>query len=333
MRARHTGPGFPVPRTRVIGGAGDEESFETKGSPPAVAGPLAPSGARTGRAPLPGAGHDASPTNPGLLLDLVNGAQTLADSLDLLVAASAAHVVRTAGFDVGCGLVLRQPKRSPAITGTSGEVVRLLGWELDTAEGPVTDVMSGGHPVAVLQRNGDFRWRQYSGQLQSAGFGSALAVRLRMDADVPADDGIPGNTELGQSSAALAFFAQDAKAFPLQVIAEARTFATLATKSLQMAINLHTARSLATDLRSALDSRPHLHQCGLRSDHGPEQVLLPGGVFHPRQGIKPPEHQGAQGGRRHLGTLAGRRAALALRTLVSPEHQPARSSVHPPPNG
>jgi hypothetical protein len=209
--------------------------------------------------------HEQSgPRNPGLLLDLVNGAQTLGDSLDLLVAASAGHVVRTAGFDVGCGLVLHQPKRSPAITGTSDDVVRLLEWEREADEGPVTDVMSGGHPVAVLQRNGDFRWRNYSAQLQLAGFGSALAVRLRLDADVPADDGVPGNSELGQSRATLAFFAQDSKAFPLQVIAEARTFAALATKSLQMAINLHTARSLATDLHSALDSRTSINvACGV----------------------------------------------------------------------
>lgn len=265
MHARHVGPGFPVHRTRVIGGAGDEESFETKDSPPAVAGPFAPSDLQRGRTPLLKASHDqVAATNPGLLLDLVNGAQTLSDSLDLLVAASAGHVARTTNLDVGCGLVLRQPKRSPAITGTSGEVVRLLDWEREMVEGPVTDVMSGGHPVAVLQRNGDFRWKQYSTQLQSAGFGSALAVRLRLDADVPADDGIPGNTELGESSAALAFFAQDAKAFPLQAIAEARTFAALATKSLQMAINLHAARSLATDLRSALDSRTSINvACGV----------------------------------------------------------------------
>ncbi|MGN7201959.1 ANTAR domain-containing response regulator [Arthrobacter sp. SAFR-044] len=260
------GPGFPVHRTRVIGGAGDEESFETKGSPPAVAGPLAPPLSRRGHAPLTVAGshEQAASRNTSLLLDLVNGAPTLADSLDLLVAASAAHVVRTAGIDVGCGLMLHQPKRAPAITGTTDEVARLLDWERETAEGPVTDVMSGGHPVAVLQRNGDFRWRRYSSQLQSAGFGSALAVRLRLDTGVPADDGIPGSSELGQSRAALAFFAEDSKAFPLQVIAEARTFAVLAAKSLQMAINLHTARSLATDLRSALDSRTSINvACGV----------------------------------------------------------------------
>ena len=264
--SQHIGPSFPVHRTRVIGGAGDEESFETKGSPPAVAGPPARLARRGGHSPLPSAASQvrAAPRNNALLLDLVNGAQTLADSLDLLVAASAVHVVRTAGIDVGCGLVLLQPKRGAVITGTTDEVVRLLDWERERAEGQVTDVMSGGHPVAVLQRNGDFRWRQYSSQLQAAGFGSTLAVRLRLDADLPSDDGVPGTSNLGQSSAALAFFAQDAKAFPLQAIAEARSFAQLATRSLQMAINLHTARSLATDLRSALDSRTSINvACGV----------------------------------------------------------------------
>ena len=172
--------------------------------------------------------------------------------------------MRTAGLEVGCGLVLHQPKRSPAIAGTTGDVVRLLEWERGTAEGPATDVMAGGHPVAVLQRNGDFRWQRYSDQLQSSGYGSSLAVRLRLDAGAPVDDGLPGHSELGQSSAALAFFAHEAKAFPLQVIAEARSFAVLASKSLQMAINLHTARSLATDLRSALDSRTSINvACGV----------------------------------------------------------------------
>lgn len=265
MRARQVGPGFPVQRIRVIGGAGDEESFETKGSPPAVAGPLAPSGGHRAHTKLHAAGR-----HPALLLDLVSGTQSLADSLEMLVAESAAHVVRMAGLEVGCGLVLHLPKRTPAITGTSGEVVRLLDWEREAAEGPVTDVMAGGHPVAVLQRNGDFRWQRYSGQLQSAGYGSALAVRLRLEAEVPADaavpreDGRPGTGEAGQPGAVLAFFAHDAKAFPLQVIAEARSFAALATKSLQMAVSLHAARSLASDLRSALDSRTSINvACGV----------------------------------------------------------------------
>ncbi|MGX5715492.1 ANTAR domain-containing protein [Arthrobacter sp. MAHUQ-56] len=254
MHASHANSGFPVHRTRVVSGAGDEESFETKDSPPAVAGPLPSSNAR--------GDQPALAATPPILIDLVTGADSLGESLDLLSAAAMDHVVRTAGSDVGCGVVLRQHKRSPAVTGSSEQVITLLEWEQEAAEGPVIDVLAGGHPVAVLQRNGDFRWQRYSGQLQVAGFGSALAIRLRLDAGGVDRTGAGGDTS--QASAALAFFAQDEKAFPLQVIAEARSFAVLAARSLQMAIGMHAARSLAIDLRSALDSRTSINvACGV----------------------------------------------------------------------
>ncbi|MDQ0680468.1 hypothetical protein QFZ30_003850 [Arthrobacter pascens] len=41
MRSELTFRDFPGLRTRAFSGAGDEEAFETKASPPAVAGPLA----------------------------------------------------------------------------------------------------------------------------------------------------------------------------------------------------------------------------------------------------------------------------------------------------
>ena len=41
MRSRLTFRDFPGLWTRAFSGAGDEEAFETKASPPAVAGPLA----------------------------------------------------------------------------------------------------------------------------------------------------------------------------------------------------------------------------------------------------------------------------------------------------
>ena len=264
MHASHTSSGFPVHRTRVASGAGDEESFETKDSPPAVAGPLSSVGTGGSSASRSAVANPqrAPAGTPPILIDLVSGAGSLEESLNLLCAAAMDHVVRTAGSDVGCGVVLRQHKRSPAMTGTSDEVVALLDWEQEAAEGPVVDVLSGGHPVSVLQRNGDFRWQQYSSQLQVAGFGSALAIRLRLEASPV---GVPGaGSEPGQATAALAFFAQDEKAFPLQVIAEARSFAVLAARSLQMAMGLHSVRSLAADLRSALDSRTSINvACGV----------------------------------------------------------------------
>lgn len=266
MHAQQASAGFPVHRTRVLSGAGDEEAFETKASPPAVAGPLrSRQGLDRRQAPArPVPGRPAESGTPdGLVLDLVTGTHSLIESLDLLAAAAVRSVVRATGIRIECGVVVRQPKRNPAATGTSDDVVRVLEWEQEAKEGPVNDILSGGHPVAVLQRNGDFRWPRYSTQLQLAGFGSAMGVRLRM-APGYADSGAADGTADGDIGAALAFFTQDAKAFPLQVIAEARTFAGLAAPSLGVAISLHSARSMATDLRSALDSRTSINvACGV----------------------------------------------------------------------
>ncbi|WP_411375260.1 ANTAR domain-containing protein [Arthrobacter sp. MPF02] len=260
--------GFPVHRTRVLSGAGDEESFETKDSPPAVAGPLLAPRAPAGRTapPLTALAKQPGSGSQDLLLDLVTGTESLAESLQRLVNASAQLVIRTAGLRIECGVVVHQPKKAPAVTGTSAEAVQLLQWEHQAAEGPVSEVLQGGQPVAVLQRNGDFRWPRYCDQLQSAGLGSVLGVRLALDsaADAASGDGAAQDGAARETPAALAFFAQDAKAFPLQVIAEARSFAGLAAKSLQMAIDLHTARSMASDLRSALDSRTSINvACGV----------------------------------------------------------------------
>ncbi|WP_258804534.1 ANTAR domain-containing protein [Pseudarthrobacter sp. NS4] len=275
MQARQTSSGFPVRRTRALSGAGDEEAFETKASPPAVAGPLVPPRSKSRRTAsgITGLGAPQESSKQALLLDLVTGADSLDESLNRLVVASAQSVVRTGELQIECGVLVHQIKKPPAITGTSEKVVRLLEWEHLAAEGPVSEVLSGDQPVSVLQRNGDFRWPRYCARLQEAGFGSVLGVRLLLAGNT--GGGNTGNTEARhgdtngggaarKTPAALAFFTQDAKAFPLQVIAEARAFAGLAAKSLQIAIDLHTARSMASDLRSALDSRTSINvACGV----------------------------------------------------------------------
>lgn len=190
----------------------------------------------------------------GILLDLVTGAGTLLDSLERLASAAAKAVAGTADSVIQCGVLVQEANRMPTITGTTDGVIRLLQWEREKAEGPVSEVLAGGHPVSVLQRSGDFRWPRYGGALQQAGFGSAMGMRLRVDQSEASRE----------MQAALAFFARDAKAFPIQVIAKGRAFAGLAAKSLQMALDLHAAKAMATDLRSALDSRTSINvACGV----------------------------------------------------------------------
>lgn len=286
MHAQHKGSNFPVRRTRVLGGAGDEEAFETKASPPAVAGPLVSftgpgpyeqethsggavqSGPRPyGRAaePIPKRPYPVAPT-PGrqesVVLDLLSGAETLSDSLALLAAASVRAVVGTTGLLIESAVVVHQAKRSPAIAGTSPEAVRLLEWEQEAQEGPASEVLDGEQSMSVLQRGGDFRWPRYCRQLQLAALGSALSLRLPVDHDLPGSH----STDFPNrpASAALVFFAQDPKAFPLQVISAARSFTGLAARSLQIALDLHAAKSAALDLRSALDSRTSINiACGV----------------------------------------------------------------------
>lgn len=198
------------------------------------------------------------------LLERVAGADDLTGSIELLVAAAARAVILDGGRGSSentvpaavcdCGVVVRQAGRPSARHGTSARVAALL--DLPVTEtgpgpdaGPVAEVLTGGPPVVVLQGAADIRWPGYSSRLADAGFGSMLAVRLRLRPD---------------ASAAVVFFVTDAAAFPLPAIAAARAFAVRAGSSLQLAIDLHNAGALVSDVLTALDSRRAISTaCGL----------------------------------------------------------------------
>ncbi|WP_432245437.1 antitermination regulator [Arthrobacter sp. G.S.26] len=226
---------FPDHLARVLNGAGDEEAFETEASPPAVAGPLF--------RPAPTV-TDAQRMEA--LLDPVADADDLTGSIELLVAAAARAVILEIGGGssahpasvtaLDCGLVVSGSGRPVARHGTSARAAALLDRGVPataagtgTGEGPVAEVLAGGPPVVVLQGAADIRWPGYSTRLAGAGFGSMLAVRLRLR---------PG------ASAALVFFVPDPAAFPLPAIAAARAFAVLAGRSLQLALDLHNAGAM-----------------------------------------------------------------------------------------
>ena len=86
-------------------------------------------------------------------------------------------------------------------------------------EGPLTEAIAGNGTVAMNHVLSDFRWSRYRPHLQDAGFRSVLGVRLRMDKG---------------ATAALAFFAPTAQAFPLPIIAKAHGFADLAARGLRL---------------------------------------------------------------------------------------------------
>lgn len=185
----------------------------------------------------------------GFVPDLATGAQSLTDSLDILVHLAAANLGRFAGTELECAAFLSRVNRVSATAATGTQAARLAALEQEVWEGPLTEALTGHGTVAMNHVSTDFRWTRYRPQLQDAGFESVLGLRLRLDEG---------------ADAALVFFASSAQVFPLQVVAEARSFAELAAGGLRLVLELQAASSRAADLKSALESRTSIDiACGV----------------------------------------------------------------------
>lgn len=189
----------------------------------------------------------------GLLLDLVSGSGRLADSLDTLAKLAAETLSETAGGTVECAVVLHNGKHT-TVSGTADRPRDLAALDRELGEGPLTDTLASGLPVAANHLPADFRWPNYRRHPRSAGYKSILAVRLQLD-DGAQHDG---------AKSALAFFAARTAAFPQAVTAAALGFADLASRSLRLVLDLAEARATAADLRCALESRTSIDiACGV----------------------------------------------------------------------
>ncbi|MCU1518537.1 MAG: hypothetical protein JWQ75_3258 [Pseudarthrobacter sp.] len=185
----------------------------------------------------------------GTLLDLVTGATTLTESLALLARTAAIALAPAAGPRVECGVVLYRNKRGHTAAATAAPADALVRLELEAGEGPLTDALSGKSPTAINRSERDLRWPHYARGLRDAGFHSALGVRLQLD---------------GGAKSALVFLSTRANVFHHGPMTEALTFAGLASRSLGLLLDLKAARSSASDLRSALESRTSIDiACGV----------------------------------------------------------------------
>jgi hypothetical protein len=180
---------------------------------------------------------------------LATGARTLADSLEILTRTASATLSRLMDSPVECATILKRAKNATAIAGTNAQTAMLARLEQEVHEGPLTEALTGNGTVAMNHVSSDFRWSRYRPQLQDAGFLSVLGVRLPLDES---------------ATAALAFFAPNAQAFPLQVIAGAHGFADLAARGLRLVLELQSTSTRASDLQSALESRTSIDiACGV----------------------------------------------------------------------
>jgi hypothetical protein len=212
---------------------------------PSQSPPPFPGTANTG----PASHGPAITSADGFIPDLATGATTLADSLEILTRTASATLSRLMDSRVECGMLLNRTKNAPATAGTNVQTAKLARLEREVLEGPLTEALTGNGPVAMNHVSADFRWPRYRPYLHDAGFHSVLGVRLRLDAG---------------ATAALAFFAPTAQAFPLPVIAGAHSFADLAARGLRLVLELQSTSTRASDLQSALESRTSIDiACGV----------------------------------------------------------------------
>ena len=212
--------------------------------------------------PLDGAQlqRDAAPAphpdglQESLLLDLATGSGSMAESLDTLARLAGETLSQATDGTVECAVVLHDGRHHTTVAGTVGPVRDLAALDRELGEGPLTDTLASGLPVAANHLAADFRWPQYRRHPRSAGYKSILAVRLQLD------DGAPD----GGAHSALAFFAPRTAAFQQAVTAAALSFVDLASRSLGLVLELQEARTAASDLRSALESRTSIDiACGV----------------------------------------------------------------------
>jgi hypothetical protein len=187
----------------------------------------------------------------GLLLDLVTGSGSLAESLDTLAKLAGETLSDITDGTVECAVVLHDGKHT-TVAGTVGPARDLAKLDIEEGEGPLTDTLASGLPVAANHLSADFRWPQYRRHPRSAGYKSILGLRLQLD---------EGTDDV---TSALAFFAARTAAFPQAVTAAALGLADLASRSLRLVLELREARTAAADLRSALESRTSIDiACGV----------------------------------------------------------------------
>jgi hypothetical protein len=180
------------------------------------------------------------------LLDLRAGNDQ--DSLHLLTIA-AASALPGIGCDLDSAVALPRVRRPPLVAGTSERGISLVGWDLETGHGPVSQALAGQSTVIVNRRSSNPRWGTYWGPMGDAGYRSVVSVRLALN---------PG------TFAALTLLADKDDVFRPGVLARLQAFCEVAGRSFTMASDLRTAQVTADQLRQAMQGRTSIDvACGV----------------------------------------------------------------------
>ena len=183
----------------------------------------------------------------GVLLDL--RAESRAASLKLLLEAAASTLQDVAGSPLDCALTLPRHRGTPQAVGSNDNAMALAGAEQGTGDSPVSRALGGKLATIANGYLPHPHWPDFWRLLEAAGYRSMLSAPVPLG---------PGRF------AALTLLSARDNVFTASVTAAATAFGKRAGSSFAIAEELRTARSSASQLRSALESRPVIDAaCGV----------------------------------------------------------------------
>lgn len=174
------------------------------------------------------------------LQDLVVGSEDVSGFLAELCELSASSLSRALGREVSCAVTLSRHHRTTTAAWSDPEARLFDEIQHSYGEGPCLHAMSTGTTVLVRNTRTDSRWPEYCQAIASLGQLSVLGVPLTLDSG---------------ATAALNIFAPTADVFDAAAIRKAEMFAAQAEKALRLAVRIGVQQQLATDLRTAMESR------------------------------------------------------------------------------
>ncbi|MEV7635497.1 GAF and ANTAR domain-containing protein [Pseudarthrobacter enclensis] len=185
----------------------------------------------------------------GLLLDLISDAENDMESLQLLVDGAAATMGSSAGVRIDAAATLTWAGKTPVTAGSGTLALNIATSEDRYCDGPMTQTAATKASVQVTSSSRAQRWAPFRLRLDDAGYGAALAVPLALDA---------------RSSAALAFLGPAGFEFPPKLVEEATRFASVASQSMKLAVEVRSVRSAGDNLKAVLDTRTSIDvACGV----------------------------------------------------------------------
>ncbi|WP_090823812.1 MULTISPECIES: GAF and ANTAR domain-containing protein [unclassified Arthrobacter] len=186
---------------------------------------------------------------PEQLQDLVIDSDDVGGFLNELAVFSAAAVSEAVGMNVLCGITLSRRRRTATVAGSTHEARLIDEVQQAYGDGPCLEAMRSHATVHVPDTSIEDRWSEYCTVIAQRGHLSALCVPLELDEG---------------ATAALNFFAPQAKVFDPATILNCELYASQAERSLRLAVRIGVKQQHAEDLQVAMQTRTVIDlACGI----------------------------------------------------------------------